>query len=83
MRGSKQKDWHDALRRAVHRDSDGKGSPKWLEVIANRVVQLAAEGDAQAFKEIGDRLDGRPKTTTEIGGPDGGDIPVSIKVKWG
>ena len=50
MQGSKQKDWAEALRRAVHRESAGKGSPKWLEVIADRVVQAAADGDAQAFK---------------------------------
>lgn len=83
MQGSKQKDWADALRRAVHRESAGKGSPKWLDVIANKVCEAAAEGDAQAFKEIGDRLDGKPKTTNEHSGPDGGDIPVSIKVQWG
>lgn len=82
MQGSKQKDWSDALRRAVHRESAGKGSAKWLDVIANRVVEAAAEGDAQAFKEIGDRLDGRPKQQTEISGPDGGDIPASITVKF-
>lgn len=59
------KEWSDALRRAVKRESDGKGSPKWLDVIANRVVEAAAEGDAQAFKEIGDRLDGKPKQETD------------------
>lgn len=83
MQGSKQKDWAEALRRAVHRESDGKGSPKWLDVIANRVVEEAANGDAQAFKEIGDRLDGKPKTVNEHSGPDGEAIPVSIKVTWG
>lgn len=83
MQGSKQKDWAQALRRAVHRESEGKGSPKWLDVIANRVVEEAAKGDAQAFKEIGDRLDGKPKTSTELSGPDGSDIPVNIKVTWG
>jgi hypothetical protein len=83
MQGSKQKDWADALRRAVHRESAGKGSPKWLDVIANKVVEAAADGDAQAFKEIGDRLDGRPKQTQEVSGPDGGSIPHSIKVSFG
>lgn len=83
MQGSKTKDWAAALRRAVHRESAGKGSDKWLDVIANKVCEAAAEGDAQAFKEIGDRLDGRPKTTSEVSGPDGGDIPVSLKVTWG
>lgn len=77
MQGSKTKDWSDALRRAVHRESAGKGSPKWLDVIANKVCEAAADGDSQAFKEIGDRLDGRPKQATEVSGPDGGAIPVT------
>lgn len=82
MQGSKQKDWAEALRRAVHRESAGKGSPKWLDVIANKVCEAAADGDAQAFKEIGDRLDGKPKTTNEVSGPDGEAIPISVKVEW-
>lgn len=82
MQGSKTKDWAGALRRAVHRESAGKGSPKWLDVIADRVCEAAAEGDMQAAKEIGDRLDGKPKQTQEVSGPDGGDIPVGIKVSW-
>jgi len=65
MQGSKTKDWAEALRRAVHRESEGKGSPKWLEVIANKCVAEAAKGDMNAIKEIGDRLDGKPKATTE------------------
>lgn len=77
------KAWSDALRRAVNRESAGKGSPKWLEVIANKVVEAAADGDAQAYKEVGDRLDGKPKTTNEHTGPDGGEIPVSIRVTFG
>lgn len=47
------------MRRAVHRESNGRGSPKWLDVIANRAVEAAADGDIQAMKEIGDRLDGK------------------------
>lgn len=74
------KAWSDALRRAVHRESAGKGSEKWLDVIANRVVTLAAEGDPQAFKEIGDRLDGRPKQQVEQSGPDGEPIPLAINI---
>ena len=83
MQGSKKRAWAEALHRAVHRESAGKGSPKWLDVIADRVCQEAANGDSAAFKELGDRLDGRPKSINEHSGPDGGDIPISIKVKWG
>lgn len=83
MQGSKQKDWAEALRRAVHRESAGNGSPKWLDVIANKVCEAASEGDPQAFKEIGDRLDGKPKQATEVSGPDGDAIPMGLTVKFG
>ena len=67
------KHWADAVKRAVHRESAGRGSPKWLDVIANRVVEAAAGGDIQAIKEIGDRLDGKPTQTHAHGGSD--DLP--------
>ena len=35
-------------------------------MIADRVVKAAADGDAQAVKEIGDRLDGRPKLQASV-----------------
>jgi hypothetical protein len=76
------KQWSDALRRAVHRESAGKGSPKWLEVIATRVCELAADGDMSAAREIGDRLDGKPKQATEVSGPDGEAIPLSIPIAF-
>ena len=82
MANKADKLWTDALRRALHRESQGKGSPKWLDVIADRVVQQAAEGDAQAYREIGDRIEGKPTQRTEHSGPDGGEIPVGVKVKW-
>lgn len=67
------KQWSDAVRRAVHRESKGKGSPKWLDVIANRLVEEAADGDIQAMKEVGDRLDGKPTQTHAHGGAE--DLP--------
>lgn len=82
MQGSKTKKWAEALDRALHRESGGKGSPKWLDVLANRLVEAAYEGDVSALKEVGDRIDGKPKATTEVSGPDGDDIPVGIKVSW-
>ena len=80
-RGPKSdKRWADALNRAVSRESAGKGSQKWLEVIADRVVQEAANGDIQAIKEIGDRLDGKPKQAVEASGPGGEGIPIALNV---
>ena len=58
--------WSDALRRALHRQTKGRGSPKRLEVIANQVVELAMDGNMTAIQEIGNRMDG--KATQVIGG---------------
>lgn len=65
-RSKETKAWAAALRRAVHRESEGKGSPMWLEVIANRVMAAAADGDMQAVKEIGDRLDGKAHQSVDL-----------------
>lgn len=71
MQGRKDKKWAEALDRALHRESDGKGSPKWLDVLANRLVEAASEGDVSALKEIGDRVDGKPVAQINGAGPNG------------
>ena len=64
--------WPDAIRRAVNRykqETDGEGNVhkvKYLNVLADNVVRMAAEGDMQAMKEIGDRIDGKPTQTQQI-----------------
>ena len=59
--GSKpDKLWRDALLRAVKRRAKGKGASQRLELIADKCVEGALDGDMQAIKEIGDRLDGKP-----------------------
>ena len=67
MADSKQdKIWADALRRAVMRRIEGEeGKPQKIERIADKVVELALDGKVGAIKEIGDRLDGKPKQTTD------------------
>lgn len=68
---SKTKLWEDAIRRAVLAD-DGKR----LRAIAERLLDKAAEGDVAAIKELGDRLDGKPKQSTELTGADGGPVVI-------
>ncbi len=51
-------------------------------MVATAVVTSAMTGDIQAMKEIGDRLDGKPKQQTEISGPDGEAVPVGLKVSF-
>ncbi len=60
------KQWRDAIQIAVHRlATDGK--TKHLDLLAMRLVKAGAEGDVAALREIGDRLDGKPVSTVEMG----------------
>ena len=70
----KGKPWAGALRRAIaEADRD-----KLLE-IAKTLLDKAAEGDMQAVKELGDRLDGRaPQALTLQGDEEGG----PVRFKW-
>lgn len=51
--------------------------------VLYKLVEQAENGDMTAMREMFDRLEGRPKTTSEVSGPDGEAIPMSIKVSWG
>lgn len=51
----------DAVRRAIAQD-DGKR----LRAIAERLIDLAVEGEAWAVRELADRLDGKAKQSVEI-----------------
>ncbi len=82
MQGSKSKEWAETLRRAANRKSNGESNERWLNIIADRVVRAAADGDMQSVKELGDRLDGKPKQVNEHSGPDGASIPHRVKVIW-
>lgn len=63
--GPKQeKPWRDALLKAVSKRAE-KDGPQFLERIADAVVKAAAAGDMQAAKEIGDRMDGKPRQEIE------------------
>jgi hypothetical protein len=49
--------WREALRKAVMKRVEGEQN---LDRIAERVVAQALDGNDRAYKEIGDRLDGKP-----------------------
>lgn len=66
--GTKSKAWSDALRRAL----EGKQNANKLAKLADKLVELALEeGNMQAFREIGDRLEGKPAQMIEGSGKDG------------
>jgi hypothetical protein len=77
----KGKAWAEAVKRAI-RAKYGKEWEESLQTLAGRLVDAADGGDLQALKEIGDRLDGKPKQQTEVSGPDGSAIPMKTVVNF-
>jgi hypothetical protein len=66
--------WREALRRAVLKRVEGE---QRLDLIAERVVAQALDGDDKAYKEVGDRLDGKAAQALEHSGPDGEPLVVT------
>lgn len=77
LNAAKEKRWFDALDRAIKQDEG-----KRLRAAAEKLLDLAAAGEPWAVREMGDRLDGKPKQQTEISGPDGGPVEASLTVSF-
>lgn len=70
--------WREAIMLAVKENGpDGK---KKLRKLAQKLVGLGIAGDVGAIREIGDRIDGKPKQETEIAGKNGGEIKLTTEV---
>lgn len=57
-------EWRSAIKRALSRHSE-KGWREGLDKVADEFVKAAANGDPWALREIGDRIDGKPKQTID------------------
>ena len=75
------KSWRAALARAVNRLVDGRGSPKKLDMIADKCADEAMNGESWAVREVGDRLDGKPAQAIAIKGDP--DSPVIFNLRLG
>lgn len=69
--------WAAAINRALEKRANGD-KVKALEELAERLLLQAESGDLQALKELGDRLDGKPKQT--VGGDE--DAPLQMLIGW-
>ena len=61
--------WRNAVHLAVKRLVDGT-DVKALTRLAETLVSKGLGGDIAALKEIGDRLDGKPQQSVDIGAPE-------------
>ena len=65
------REWYHALRKAVHEliEATGAGKSKRtkaLHLLARKLVSKALGGDVMALKELGDRLDGKPRQALDL-----------------
>ena len=77
-----ERPWRDALMLALkERTGKAKTDPQRLRKVAEAVVAAAIDGDMQAAREIGDRLDGKA-TQVMAGDADGGPVKHSVEVTF-
>lgn len=71
--------WRDAIQRALRKRSK-TDQVEALDELAEKFLNAVETGDINAFKEFGDRIDGKATQAIEHSGPDGGDIPHKVEV---
>lgn len=75
---AKAKVWNAAIKRALERRTlSRKDGIQEIDALADKLLDLVANGDLPALKEFGDRMDGKPAQAITGGGED--DAPVHIK----
>ncbi len=63
---AKPRVWTDAIRRVLTRlDSEAPQRDAKIDQLALVLINKAMEGDMQAIKEVGDRLEGKPAQAIE------------------
>ena len=67
---SKHKIYSDALRLEVNRIDPNDPNRRKINALAEKLVSCALAGEGWAFKEIGDRLEGKPMQPVEHSGTD-------------
>ena len=67
----KNRPWAEVINRALI-----QGDGQRLRSIAEKLLTLAENGDIQALKEVGDRLDGKPAQQVQLSGD--ADEPLRI-----
>ena len=65
------KKWKAAIERALAERSR-VAQKEALDMLAEKLLLKCDDGDLQALKELGDRIDGKSMQSTEISGPGGG-----------
>lgn len=74
---AKGKLWNDALRRAIAQDDRDR-----VRKAIDKLLDMAAEGEAWAIKELADRLDGKAHQSQSLENADGTPLLAGIQVTF-
>lgn len=80
---AKSRLFEQAFIRAIKQRDLKEGDGETLRKIADKLIDLALEGNVPSFKEMRDTVDGKPVQALEHSGPDGGPVEQSLIVKFG
>lgn len=77
---AKAKLWSEAIKRAVTRraNQSGRGFIEELDALAEEFLQAVQAGDIVAWKELGDRLEGKPAQQVQLTGADDGPVVLRL-----
>lgn len=78
---SKDRIWGAAIDKALEDRGGELGRMGALVELATKLLAKCEEGDMVALKELGDRLDGKPKQVIDHGLSDQADNPIQSLVK--
>ena len=70
--------WRNAIDKALELRCKSDGQKALVE-IAKQLLEKAAEGDMTALKELGDRMDGKPRQAIDVGGQPGNPVITELK----
>lgn len=71
-----KKQWQAAINRALEKRASSRIEA--LDALAEKLLMLAEQGDLGALRELGDRIEGRPKQQVEMSGD--AENPLQAKV---
>lgn len=73
--------WREAINRALDKRSRA-AQAEAIDELAEKLLSLCDEGDLGALRELGDRLDGKPKQMVDVGTSDP-DRALVVRVHYG
>ncbi len=72
---------YEAAKLGRELDGDDPALKKGLRALAAPIIAKAADGDLASFKEVSDRLDGRPATSLTVSGDEDNPLRTITRIE--